>query len=100
MKSCVKMLEVQQLREKSAPTPINFGPLFEVHSGHADGVSSSQWGGRTVGCCPWELLAFILLTAFCIYVPHPLVSSERLTCREKRQFGENWCGSTKLVAIQ
>lgn len=44
MKSCVKMFEVEQLREKSAPTPIIFGPLFEVHSGPADGVSSSQWG--------------------------------------------------------
>lgn len=44
MKSCVKMLEVEQLRERSAPTPIIFGPVFEVHSGPADGVSSSQWG--------------------------------------------------------
>lgn len=43
-KSRVKMLEVEQLRERSAPTPIIFGPLFEVHSGPADGVSCSQWG--------------------------------------------------------
>lgn len=45
MKSCVKTLEVQRLREKSAPMPIIFGLLFEVHSGPADGVSSSQRGG-------------------------------------------------------
>lgn len=45
MKPCVKTLEVQRLREKSAPMPIIFGLLFEVHSGPADGVSSSQQGG-------------------------------------------------------
>lgn len=51
---------------------------------HADNLWASIWsalgpcwwskflaagGGGTVGCCPWEPLAFKLLTSCCIYVP-------------------------------
>lgn len=83
MKSRVNMLEVEQ-------------PEREICS-HADNLWASIWsalrpcwwskfltvGGRTVGCCPWEPLTFILLPASCIYLPYSLVSSERLTwiCR-------------------
>lgn len=85
VKSRVKMLEVEQ-------------PLREICS-HADNLWASIWsalrpcwwskfltvGGRTVGCCPWEPLTFILLPAFCICLPYPPASSERLTwiCRTK-----------------
>lgn len=65
---------------------------------HADNLWASIWsalrpcwwskfltvGGRTVGCCPWEPLAFILLTSRCIYLACPLVSSDRLTWRDKK----------------
>lgn len=40
----VKTLRMQRPQEESAPMPIIFGLLFEVHSGPADGVSSSQRG--------------------------------------------------------
>lgn len=42
MKSCVKLLEVKQLRERSAHMPILFGSLFEGHS--AAVPSAAQWG--------------------------------------------------------
>lgn len=49
----VKTLEVERPGEKSAPMPIIFGLLFEVHSGPADGVSSSQQGeGPDAGPLP------------------------------------------------
>lgn len=102
MKPCVKTLEVQRLREKSAPMPIIFGLLFEVHSDPADGVSSSQRGGGTLGCCPWEPLAFKLLTSCCIYVPFILwvffffFIRERLTCKDKRRAGEQTCGRAEI----
>lgn len=42
MKSCVKMLEEEQLKKgerkkRTAPMLIIFGPVSEVHSGPADG---------------------------------------------------------------
>lgn len=49
----VKALQMERPREESAPMPIIFGLLFEVHSGPADGVSSSQRGeGRAGGSLP------------------------------------------------
>lgn len=41
-----RCLKKSRLKERSAPMPLIFGPVFEVHSGPADGVSSSQWGVR------------------------------------------------------
>lgn len=71
MKSCVKMLEVEQLKKKkkakrkkkkkTAPMLIIFGPVSEVHSGPADGRQGA--GVVRVGCCPWDPFASIQLSA-------------------------------------
>lgn len=105
MKPCVKTLEVQRLREKSAPMPIIFGLLFEVHSGPADGVSSSQrgggWDGRLLplGAACFQTVDFMLH----LCPLHPLGFSfffffirERLTCKDKRQAGEQTCGRAEI----
>lgn len=110
----VKALQMERPREESAPMPIIFGLLFEVHSGPADGVSSSQRGeGRAGGSLPPSNPstplpslsrvppAFKLLTSCCIYVLHPFgFSSERLTCEEERQAGERTCGEVRERKIK
>lgn len=99
----VKTLEVERPGEKSAPMPIIFGLLFEVHSGPADGVSSSQQGeGPDAGPLPPRVPpAFKLLTSCRIYVLHPFgFSSERLTFEEERQAGERTCGEVRERKIK
>lgn len=80
MKSCVKLLEVEQLKKKrkrkekkkrAAPMLIIFGLVSEVHSGPADGQQGA--GMVRVGCCPWDPFASIQLSAGNI-----LVYSKRL----------------------
>lgn len=47
------------MRERSAPTPIIFGPLFEVHSGPADGVKFlTVGGGEDSGLLPLGAAGF------------------------------------------
>lgn len=101
----VKTLEMEQPREESAPMPIIFGLLFEVHSGPADGVSSSLQGEGPLTPptpphphpSPRVPSAFKMLTSCCIYVLHPFgFLSGRLTCERRDKGGANlWWGERK-----